>query len=243
MSLPTPYYQDDAVTLYCGDCREILPSVRADLVFTSPPFNMGKQSGGHANMRDGYASHSDNLPEPEYVAWQKDVLSLLWRSVSPSGAVFYNHKPLVRDGVALLPTRLLPAEVLLRQVIVWRRRGGVNWNASFFCPQHEWILLLAHREWRLTDRAASWASDVWDFPTEQAVAGHPCPFPEDLPTTAILATESAKVVLDPFAGSGTTLVAAKNLGRRAIGIEISEEYCDIAVQRLSQNVLDFGGVA
>lgn len=238
----TPYYSDAAVTIYHADCREILPSVTADLVFTSPPFNLGRQSGAFANMRDGYLSHSDAMPDAEYVAWQIETLSALWRIVAPSGAIFYNHKPLIRDGEVRLPTRYIPAEALLRQVIVWDRRVGMNWSPSHFCPQHEWILLLAHREFRLLDRGSSAPGDVWSFPISQEAEGHPCAFPATLPTTAIAATD-ASVVLDPFMGSGTTLYAAKALNRRAIGIEIEERYCELAARRCAQEVLDLGGVA
>jgi site-specific DNA-methyltransferase (adenine-specific) len=232
-----PYYQDEAVTLYHGDCREVLPSLSGiDLAVTSPPYNLGRPTGAYANMRDGYASHSDDLEDAEYVAWQREVVSLMWAALSEDGAIFYNHKPLIRDGAAVLPLRLVPEHVTLRQVIVWNRRGGFNHSPGHFCPWHEWILLLAKRRFQLTSRAHSAAGDVWDCGIESGVTGHPCPYPLALPQTAIAATP-ARTVLDPFAGSGTTLVAAKNLGRRAIGIEVEERYCEIAARRLGQGVL------
>lgn len=238
-----PYYEDDAVTIYHGDCQELLPSLKADLAFTSPPYNLGKQSGDFANMRDGYLSHDDNLAEEEYVAWQKEVLSLLWKAVAPSGAIFYNHKPLIRGGLALLPIRLMPAEVFLRQVIVWDRRVGMNWSPGHFCPQHEWVMLLAHPDFSLASRGHSAAGDVWSLPIDQnREDAHPCAFPTTLPTTAISATD-AGTILDPFMGSGTTLRAAKDLGRKAIGIEIEERYCEIAAKRCAQEVLDLGAAA
>ena len=73
-------------------------------------------------------------------------------------------------------------------------------------------------------------------------AEHPAPFPLKLATRAISST-SAQLVVDPFAGSGTTLRAAKDLGRRSIGIELDERYCEIAAKRMGQEVLDFGGAA
>ncbi len=236
------YYEDGSVTIYHGDCREILPQLTADLVITSPPYNMGKQSGAYANMRDGYLSHMDDMPDLEYVEWQRDSISAMWEAVAPAGAIFYNHKPLIRNGTALLPTRLLPAGAILRQVIIWNRRGGMNWSPSHFCPQHEWILLVAHPAFRLASRGHSATGDVWDVGIEQAHDGHPCSFPLGLPSRAISATD-ARVVLDPFMGIGTTLRAAKDLGRRAIGIEIEERYCEIAAKRCAQEVLDFGAAA
>jgi modification methylase len=232
-----PYYDDGTCQIFLGDCQEVLPELASvDLVVTSPPYNMGPQSGAYANMRDGYHSHSDNLPDHIYVAWQREILAALWHVVAPHGAIFYNHKPLIRDGTVLLPTRYVPDHVLLRQVIVWYRRVGMNWSPRHFCPQHEWVLLLAHKAFCLTSRKASVAGDVWSLAIDQSGEGHPCAFPVSLPTKAIAATE-AKVILDPFMGSGTTLRAAKNLGRKAIGIEIEEKYCEIAARRLGQEVL------
>ena len=238
-----PYYQDDRVTLYHGDCLEVMPTLSGvDLVVTSPPYNKGKQSGDYANMRDGYASYSDDLPDADYLEWQHAVVREMWRLTADKGAIFYNHKPQIRDGVALLPTRYVPPEVALRQVIIWDRRGGMNWNASFFVPQHEWVLLLAHRDFRLRDRGASATGDVWDLGIDQRSDGHPCAFPESLPARAIEAT-TAQTILDPYAGSGTTLEAARRLGRQAIGIELDERYCEQIARRFDQGVLDFGALA
>lgn len=87
-------------------------------------------------------------------------------------------------------------------------------------------------------------SNVWRMQPEQRRDGHPAPFPDDLPSRCIrLSAFPGELVVDPFAGSGTTLLAARALGRKAVGIEMSERYCEIAAGRLSQSVLDFGGVA
>ena len=85
---------------------------------------------------------------------------------------------------------------------------------------------------------------VWKMRQEIGIDGHPCPYPIALPTRCISAvTDIGDIVLDPFAGSGTTLRAAKDLGRKAIGIEIDERYCEIAAKRLGQEVLDFGAAS
>jgi site-specific DNA-methyltransferase (adenine-specific) len=239
----TPYYSDDNVTIYHGDCREVLPTVGGyDLAFTSPPYNLGDMSGGLANLAGGYRTHADTLPDDEYVSWQKDVLTAVWEALPDVGAIFYNHKPIVREGVVSLPTRLLPECVALRQIIVWYRQMGVNWSPTHFLPVHEWVMLLAKPGFKLRDKSASHASDVWPIRPDMGNNEHPAPFPLQLPTTAIAAT-SARVVLDPFMGSGTTLRAAKDLGRRAIGVELDERYCEIAAKRMGQEALDFGGAA
>ncbi len=239
----TPYYSDDHCTIYHGDCMEILPTLSSiDLAFTSPPYNLGTTTGGgmhHGSLAaqdlsDGYESMSDAMPQHEYDRWQRDVVTALWRTLGDEGAIFYNHKPRVQSGQLMLPTDYgegLP----LRQIIVWDRGTGMNFSRSFFLPKHEWIVVWAKDAWRLVDKSASQIGDVWHVAPEVDTS-HPAPFPLQLPTMAINAT-TAETILDPFMGSGTTLRAAKDLGRRAIGIELSERYCEIAATRLAQEVL------
>jgi site-specific DNA-methyltransferase (adenine-specific) len=245
-----PYYEADGITIYHGDCREILLDLEpVDLVFTSPPYNLGGATNGGLRgsttrgkwrapaLSNGYASHDDAMPHERYVAWQRSVLRLCWAAIKPSGAIFYNHKPLQRDGEVRLPLELNP-ELPLRQILIWQRAGGLNFSPTHYLPTHEWILILAKPEFRLTSRGASGVGDVWTVPQE-ANTEHPAPFPVGLPLRAI-ETTGAPTVLDPFMGSGTTLRAAKDLGRKAIGIEIEERYCEIAAKRLAQRVLFAG---
>jgi site-specific DNA-methyltransferase (adenine-specific) len=234
----TPYYQDDSVTIYHGDCQEILPGLeQVDTVFTSPPYNLGAMSGGLANLAGGYASYDDQLPTAEYEQWQRDVLRSCWELLSPTGAIFYNHKPRIQDGVVWLPLRLNP-DLPLRQIIVWDRTIGANWSPSFFLPMHEWILLFAKPGFALSSRSASNVGDVWRVSLEGKARrpDHPAPFPLEIPRTALAALVPGRV-LDPFMGSGTTLRAAKDTGHTAVGIEIEERYCEIAAQRCAQEVI------
>jgi len=241
-----PYYQDDHVTLYHGDNAEVLPSLSGvDLVLTSPPYNLSgdgnKPGDTHSSwsaLAGGYASYADNLPHDEYVAWQQGLISTLWETLTDDGAILYNHKPRVGGPVVRLPLDLIPDHVLLRQIVVWDRGSGFNRTGCYYVPAHEWIMVLAKPGWRTTSRSID---DVWRIPFETG-GEHPAPFPLALATRAIGST-SASVVLDPFAGSGTTLRAAKDLGRKAIGVELDERYCEIAAKRLGQEVLDFGGAA
>jgi DNA modification methylase len=108
-----------------------------------------------------------------------------------------------------------------------------------FAPNDERIYWLVRNgaDYVWNQAAASWLS-VWRMVPPADVKGHPCPYPEMLPSRCIAATTMPDdTVLEPFCGSGTTLLAAKELGRRAIGIEIEERYCEIAAKRLSQEVL------
>lgn len=263
----SPYYQDEAVTIYHGDCREVLPEIDGiDLIFTSPPYNLGNTTGGGfpdrfghyrksaplggrggrratakwggGALASGYGEHSDNMPHEEYVAWQQEVLRACWSSLSETGAIYYNHKPRVLDGCLVTPFDYLPAELLSfrRQVVIWARSGGINFTPSAYLPMHEWIVILARRPFRLRDKAASGVGDVWSIHQERD-SSHPAPFPLGLPKRAI-ETTPARLILDPFMGSGTTLRAAKDLGRKAIGVEIEERYCEIAARRMAQGVLD-----
>lgn len=247
----TPYYEESGITIYHGDCMEIMPAMddnTVEITVTSPPYNMGLQPGGngrgmyrprsdgHAGrLRDGYEQHDDAMLQTDYDAWQRACLAEMWR-VSQHG-VFYNHRPRVEHGVLRMPLSL-DFGIPLRQIIVWDRGTGVDVNLRHFCTRQEWVLLFAKPEFALIDHAASGMGDVWRDGIDRSRLGHPAPFPLAIPTRALTATGAASV-LDPFMGSGTTLRAAKNLGRRAIGIDTSERYCEIAARRLSQEVLDF----
>lgn len=255
--MSAPYYEDAAVTLWHGKAEDVLPSISGvDLIVTSPPYNLGVTTGGgFGNYKDGqkrggqgkwggtsktgidYDEHNDAMSYEEYEAWQHDVLRLCWATLSGSGAIYYNHKPRVQALGLWTPLALNPG-LPLRQIIVWARSGGMNYSPTHYVPTHEWVMVLAKPAFRLKSRAASGIGDVWRIPQE-ANPDHPAPFPISLPTAAI-ETTAPSLVLDPFAGSGTTLRAAKSAGVRSIGIEKSERYCEIAARRLSQDVLDFG---
>ena len=242
-----PYYEHAGITIYHGDCREILPTLpKFDLFVTSPPYNLGSRYAsmtagslqGKWNRRVTYKSWTDNMPENEYVEWQREVVGLMWSQITVDGAIFYNHRPRIQGGECWSHMNLIPDSVMLRQIIIWARPKGHNFNDGYFVPSFEWIFLLAKKDFLLAKQACG-LGDVWYMnPSGDEDGDHPAPFPESLPTRAIGAT-IAQTVCDPFMGSGTTLVAAKNLGRKAIGIEIEESYCEIAAKRLSQEVFDF----
>lgn len=256
-----PYYEDTDTVIYHGDCAEILPTLpKADLIFTSPPYNLAGQPWPHLgnwkpgdsvegkskwrNGSDGvggiaYEGHEDGMPWPAYVAWQHKTLAACWDALTETGAIFYNHKPRVIGAKLWLPLELNPG-LPLRQVVIWKRAGGMNFNATAYLPTHEWIMVFAKPGWRLTSQAASGLGDVWEV-AQDARNDHPAPFPLGLPGRAIKTTGPC-LVLDPFCGSGTTLRAAKDAGVRSIGIEKSERYCEMAAERLAQCSL-FGDAA
>lgn len=254
--LPKPYYVKDGVTLYCGDCLEILPQLAGiGLIFTSPPYNLGgapwphlghwkpgDSPGGKSKWRNGsdgsggvtYKSHQDTMPHDVYVKWQRSALTACWNALSDNGAIFYNHKPRVIGGRCWLPLELNP-DLPLRQIVTWTRAGGMNFNPTAYVPTCEWIMIFARTAWRLRDKSASGIGNVWYVPQKRN-PDHPAPFPDDLPAKAI-ATTRPGIVCDPFCGQGSTLRAAMKAGREVIGIEIDEHYCELSAKSLEQNAL------
>lgn len=237
----------------CEECSNTGCSRDIDCVVTSPPYNQNidgfSESGMHrettwvSKISSGYA---DSLSEPAYQSWQVDVLELLGKCISTTGSVFYNHKLRWREGFLIHPIDWAkPKNMRLRQEIIWRRNGSVTLNARMFPPTEERILWFCGTKHKWNQGVSY--SNVWDIDqygtfgqARLGVDGHPCAFPSELPKRCIKAcTDEGDLVLDPFLGSGTTLVAAKDLGRRAIGIEIKEKYAEIAAKRLSQEVFDF----
>jgi DNA modification methylase len=213
-----PYYEHAGVTIYHGDCREILPHVKADLVLTDPPYNAGKTYG------DGT---DDARPQAEYIDWLASIVTACEGVSSGMVLVFLSVNGLMDLAQVKRP----------RHVCVWDkpmsfspRQGG-----SCFLPHWEPCAVYG-RTWGEGGRVPGFSlPDVWHSNTARR-NGHPCPKPEAL-FKRIVAAIPADVVLDPFMGSGTTLVAAKDLGRHAIGIEIEERFCELAAKRLAQEVL------
>ncbi len=225
-----------------GDCIERMrqmPPGSVDLIVTSPPYNiknstgngLKNRSGGkwpQAALLEGYAGHDDAMPHVDYVEWQRACLSAMIRVLSEEGAIFYNHKWRVQGG--LLQDRAdIVAGFPLRQIIIWQRRGGINFNPGYFLPTYEVIYLIVKRGFRLAPKANA-QGDVWRIPQESNNP-HPAPFPVALAQKCIDSTE-ARIVLDPFIGSGSAVIAAELSGRNWVGIDISEDYCKLARQRI-----------
>ena len=227
-----------------GDCLTQLarmPEASVNLVVTSPPYNLLNSSGNgmkngnggkwsRAALMQGYADHSDAMPHDDYVEWQRECLRELLRVLTPDGAIFYNHKWRVQKG--LLQDRADIVEGFpVRQIIIWQRSGGFNHNPGYFLPTYEVIYLIAKPEFRLASKAGG-IGDVWRVRQDRGNP-HPAPFPVELAQRAIAAT-TADIVLDPFIGSGTTAVAALLEGRQYVGIDLSEEYCRLAQERVAR---------
>ena len=230
-------------TIQCCDCLEgmrRLPDKCIDLIVTSPPYNLKNSTGNgmkdgrggkwsNAALINGYETYDDNMPYDEYCKWQKDCLTEMYRLIKDDGAIFYNHKWRVQGGL-IQDRHEIVQDFPVRQIIIWKRKGGINFNPGYFLPTYEVIYLIPKKNFKLTPKSSGFG-DIWEFTQEQKNE-HPAPFPVAL-IDRIIKSTYAKIVLDPFMGSGTTAVAAKALGRDYIGFEICEKYVELANARIN----------
>jgi modification methylase len=234
--------EDFANKILCGDVIDVMkliPDGSVDLIVTSPPYNLKNSTGNgmkdgrggkwaNAALQKGYSHHDDCMPHNKYVEWQRACLTEMFRIIPEDGAIFYNHKWRVQNGL-LQDRHDIVDGFPVRQVIIWKRAGGFNFNPGYFLPTYEVIYLIAKPKFRLAPKANSYG-DVWEFSQEMR-NGHPAPFPIKL-IDRVISSTNAKTVLDPFMGSGTTAISAINFKRDYIGIDISPEYCEMAEKRI-----------
>jgi len=236
-----PYYQDNAVTIYHGDCLEVLgslPSNSVDAVVTSPPYNLGSN---HHTANKKTQAYDDEMPETDYQAWQVDVLNECLRVCN--GWMFYNHQHRIRDGVLIKPDRWIEkTSWIWRQEIIWNR-GSPNMDPCRFYPFTERIYIgeKAGNLHKFVNTRK--LTDDWHISPVGSGGIHTRQYPEQVPQNCIASVPTARVVFDPFGGSGTTARAAKDLGRVAIISERDERYCEFAAKRMGQGVLALEGIA
>jgi len=163
---------------HCGDALSLMrqiPEKSVDSVVTSPPYNLRQSSGNgmkngnggkwpKASLIEGYHGHDDCMPHDEYVRWQRDCLSEMLRLLKPTGAIFYNHKWRVQRGLLQDRSDILDG-FPVRQIIIWKRKGGINFNPGYFLPTYEVIYLIAKPDFRLAPKANA-VGDVWEIPQE-----------------------------------------------------------------------------
>ena len=212
-----PYYEHEGITIYHGDCRDILPTLKSvDLVLTDPPYGLD------------YASNRG-------ASWQgTKILGDLDTTLRDSVLAFLSDVPAYVFG-----TWKTPQPRGVRQILIWDKgpasgMGNLKfpWKNSFeeiyvlgdgFCGSRDEAVLIGYTQ-------VSWESKGRCHPNQKPLSL----------IRYLLSKHTAQTILDPFMGSGTTLRAAEDLGRKAIGIEIEERYCEIAAKRLQQEVLFSG---
>lgn len=242
----TPYYQDDSVTIYNGDVLDVLADLEGmvDAVVTDPPYASGtrheaSKSSSGAMLRAGrFADRPielDQMTSTGFV-WLMRAVAQSCRSLLPDGGSF----------LSFIDWRQWPNLVGALETCNYRVQGMIVWDKGHFGlgngfrSQHE---LICHASKGVPMIHNKDTGNVLRHARVEPV-DHPSPKPESIMQALIrVVTPIDGIVLDPFMGSGTTLRAAKNLGRRAIGVELDEHYCEITAARLGQGVMDFGGAA
>ena len=239
MSDPLPFLN----SVQTGSAIEVLrhlPNSCIDVTVTSPPYNKQDNTFGWLVRTDRYSHYQDSQPESAYQAWQVDVLDEIYRVTKPGGSLFYNHKTRWVDGKMIHPLEwILRSSWNLRQEIIWDRTLAANVRGWRFWQVDEriyWLYKPINNHLvgqELESRHAKMGS-IWRMKPVSRSENHPAPFPLELPLRAIYSMpgEAGKVILDPFCGTGTTLVAAKLLGHDYIGIDIAPDYVDYSRERL-----------
>lgn len=208
-----PYYDEGGITIYHGDCREILPALpKADLVLTDPPYGIGRDGKPPStSSRGGHKGY-------EFLGWDKEPpTDETLRLVLNSG------KDSIIWGANYFPS-VLP-----------RSSGWLLWDKGQRIDQADGELAFSTRTGPLRIFTLNRCS------IKQDGAVHPTQKPEELMQWCLMFFPEAKQVIDPYMGSGSTLRAAKDIGRIAVGIELEERYCEMAAKRFRQDVFDFGG--
>lgn len=216
-----PYYEQDGIVIYHGDCRDGDWWLTSDVLVTDPPYGIAYESGYTDDVREGgaYVSLNGSIQGDADTNARDEVLR--WWGDKPA-LVFGSFRAPFPPG--------------WKQVLVWDKgeaagMGDLNipWK-----PNTELVFVLG--KWSRSDSRDSSVLHAVNISRLSMGRCHPHMKPAAL-LQSLIAKCPGGTIADPFMGSGTTLVAAKNLGRRAIGIEIEERYCEVAAERLSQRTL------
>jgi DNA modification methylase len=213
-----PYYEDESCVLYHADNRDVLPLIEptaVSMVLTDPPYNLDIN----------YESHQDNMPIDEYKRWCEQWFTMIRKITGNIIMTVGKNNMAMWYGIATP-----------RDTAPWIHKNGVS--GGRISNLSLWEPILFYGEFDRTVRA----SDLFEYNLERQESGdkHPCPKQIKLWSDIVKHyTTEGQIILDPFAGTGTTLKAAKRLRRRAIGIEIEERYCEITAKRLLQSEMQF----
>ncbi len=245
-----PYYESGGITIFHGDCRQVIPSLgqgSIDLVLTDPPYSSGGFTRGDRNKANKYTLTSAIRRFPELSGDNRDQRSLaLWCSfwmadlltVCRAGATLATF--IDWRNLAVMTDAVQVGGWVLRGILVWDKTEQSKPEKGWFRNQAEYcVLASAGPIDRGPEVSGKCSAGVMRFKTDIQEKQHVTQKPVPLARNIISTRDDWQTVLDPFMGSGTFLRAAKDLGRRAIGIETEEHNCEIAAKRLEQGVLEF----
>ena len=220
-----------------GDCLELMKDIEdksIDLIITSPPYNIG-------NMRSNTINHGtysgNDMKESDYQQWQLLILKECFRLLKDTGSLFYNHKVRINKGKATHPLEwLLKSQFILKQEIVWDMGRSANCDKVRFFPFSERVYWLTKSPKIKLDNQNN-LSDVWRIiPTHKRKdTKHIAVMDINVVENILSAFPSDIVVLDCFMGSGTTGIACINTNRQFIGMELDQEYFEIAKKRIDEH--------
>lgn len=205
-----PYYDHAGITIYNGDCLDVMAELSpVDIVITDPPYNVGIEYG---------AGVDDNKSRQEFINWMKPRFEWMRRWAK---TVLITGQARLPDYAVIEPWKWL---------LAWHKPAAMGRSPVGFCNWEPVAM------WGAGSNAGV---DFFCAPivSKPELEGHPCPKPLSWALKQLALFPKYSTVLDPFMGSGTVMVAAKQSGRKAIGIEINSKYCDMAISRLSQEVL------
>ena len=219
-----PYYEQNGITIYHGDARDVLPSLNGvDLVIADPPYSLTMAS----SMKT--AGWGDLMNSAYFYGFILKQAKRLTVNAQGAAWVFNNW-----CGLPVLQKASYEEEWPIESVLVWDKQWIGPGGQRGLRPSYELVALFCHDDFQIADRGVP---DIWQSPfSSHKPNGHPAEKPLALIKRIILES-NPRTVLDPFLGSGTTLVAAHELGRAAVGIEIEERWCELAANRLSQDVM------
>ena len=237
------------VKIICGDCIEVMKSMEeksVDLIITSPPYNksfFNKQKKSNqiwGGFEIKYSQYHDNMSIDEYEKWMLTFFTECSRILKDNGSIFFNHKPIRHNNKIYHPLQFIlqSNDVEIYQEIIWNRKNSPNIRNDVFIPNTErvyWLKKVNQKpKFDRSQLPKEFIGEVWEINPSKDKE-HPASFPLQLVNNCILPFDKDSVVLDPFMGSGTTGVACVNLGRKFIGIEIDENYVELAKQRINES--------
>jgi site-specific DNA-methyltransferase (adenine-specific) len=245
-----PYFREKGISIYNDDIltTKAIPASSIDLIITSPPYNV--------NIK--YSAHDDEMPYSEYLKFSREWMSKCYDLAKDDGRFCLNipldkNKGGQQSVCADLTTIAKKVGWKYHSTIIWneqnisRRTAWGSWlsaSAPYVIAPVEVIVILYKKRWKKESGSKTsdiskkefqeWTNGVWNFSGEsKRKVGHPAPFPVELPKRCTkLFSFVGDVILDPFLGSGSTLVACSQTGRKGIGVEIDQGYCEIAKKRV-----------